>query len=76
MNNWRENLAEVPRPSVKKERLTRGNLAELNKHALKALKSGDTQVVTELDKLTKSVHELKQEQFKKPIKQDWHDLKL
>jgi hypothetical protein len=64
MNNWRENLTEVPRPPGKKERLTGGNLAELNKHALKALKSGDTLVITELDKLTKSVHELKLEQFK------------
>lgn len=76
MNNWRKNLAGVPRPSGKKNWLTRGNLVVLNKHALKALKSGDKLIFTDLDKLTKSVRELKREQFKKPIKQDWPSLEL
>lgn len=79
MNNWREILAETRGSPIQQEWLSSGNLVELNKHALKALKPDDALVVTELDRLAKSVRALKQEQVKKPkkpIRQDGNQIKV
>ena len=75
INNWHEHFVAGSNSSVEKEWMARGDLTELNKHALKALKSGDALVITELDILTKSVRALKQEQFKKPMQQGWDGVK-
>jgi hypothetical protein len=75
INNWHEHLVADSRSSVAKQWMARGELTELNKHALKALESGDALVITELDILTKSVRALKQEQFKKPMQQGWDGVK-
>jgi len=75
INNWHEHLVAGSNSSVEKEWMAKGDLTELNKHALKALKSGDALVITELDILTKSVRTLKQEQFKKPMQQGWDGVK-
>ena len=75
INNWHEHLVAGSSSSVEKEWMAKGDLTELNKHALKALKSGDALVITELDILTKSVRALKQEQFKKPMQQGWDGVK-
>ena len=76
INNWHEHLVPGSSSSVAEERMAKGDLTELNKHALKALKSGDALIITELDILTKSVRALKQEQVKKPIKKDRHEMKI
>ncbi len=41
INNWHEHLVAGSNSSVEKEWMAKGDLTELNKHALKALKSAN-----------------------------------